>query len=125
MTRLWETIRTYIWWTHPRGSMQYDIMVTLILAFIFLAPLWIDFNDKPTERTPHQTGVVVYPDGQRGFIYHIEARAITGQNDAAIREQMLQVIEPIAGEIVISNYTPVKDKRGNLVAYTVRVQRKY
>ena len=37
MSRIWRTIKGYIWWSYPRGSMHYDVMVTLILVFIFLA----------------------------------------------------------------------------------------
>ena len=47
MSRLGRTIRGYILWTYQRGSLHYDILVTLILLFIFLAPLRIDFKDKP------------------------------------------------------------------------------
>ena len=52
---MWKTIKRYIWWTYERGSVPYDIMVTLILAFIFITPLFLNFKDKPVERVPHQT----------------------------------------------------------------------
>jgi len=120
---LWRTIRGYLWWTYDRGSVHYDIMVTLILAFIFLAPHWINFKDKPVERNPHQTGVVVFPDGTSGFIYQIDASAVSGADDDAIREDLLRVIEPIAGEVDIASYEPVKDAKGHVSAYRVRVQR--
>ena len=68
MSKLRQTLGGYFWWTYPRGSVPYDIMVTLILAFIFLAPLAINFGDKPTVRAPHQTETVVRPDGN-GFLY--------------------------------------------------------
>ncbi len=48
MSKFGQTLKGYIWWTYPRGSVQYDVMVTLILAFIFLTPLWVNFRDKPT-----------------------------------------------------------------------------
>jgi len=47
MGRVWKTISSFIWWSYDRGSIQYDIMVTLILLFIFLAPRKINFKDKP------------------------------------------------------------------------------
>ncbi|HKD92335.1 MAG TPA: hypothetical protein VKB56_10535, partial [Terriglobales bacterium] len=53
-----QTIRGYLWWTYPRGSVHYDVMVTLILAFIFLTPSTI-FHDKPVSRGPSPTEVVV------------------------------------------------------------------
>lgn len=110
-------------WTHPRGSLHYDVMVTLILLFIFLSPLWINFGDKPAERVPHQTGVIVLPDGHNGFIYEIDAAAVRGQDDAAVQEDLLRVIEPIAGEVTILGFEPLFDDRGRVNAYKVRVQR--
>jgi hypothetical protein len=121
---IWKTIRSYVWWTHSRGSFHYDVMVTLILLFIFLSPLWINFNDKPAERTPHQTGVVVIPDGKSGFIYRIEAAAVSGGSDAEIRDSLLRVIEPIAGEAQVTRYEPVLDTSGKTVAYRVWVERR-
>ncbi len=122
MAAMWRTIRSYIWWTHPRGSFHYDVMVTIILLFIFLTPRWVNFNDKPTERTPHQTGVVVSPDGQ-GLVFQVEAAAISGRDDESIRAGLLKVIEPIAGEVYIVRYEPVKDHLGRISAYKVWVQR--
>jgi hypothetical protein len=39
-------IRRFIFWDFPRGSWQYDVMVGLILAFIFITPKTI-FHDQP------------------------------------------------------------------------------
>ncbi len=118
-----KTIRGYIWWTHPRGNLHYDIMVTLILLFIFVTPLFVNFNDKPTERTPHPTGVVVQPDGTQGFIYRVDASAVKGTSDEEITRSLMSVIEPISGEVAISRYEPVKDPSGYTVAYKVWVKR--
>src|SRR5512142_95426 len=113
MSRVWQTIRGYIWWTYKRGSMHYDVMVTLILLFIFLAPRWINFKDKPAERNPHQTGVVVVPEGNQ-FVYEIAPSAVDGTTDAAIREDLVRVIEPIAGEIEVVRYEVVRDTKGHV-----------
>jgi hypothetical protein len=118
-----RTIRSYILWTYERGSMQYDVMVTLILVFVFLAPYGVNFKDKPVERTPHQTGVVVSPDGQNGFLYQIDASAVSGKDDATIREDLVRIIEPISGEVDIAGYEPVRDASGKVTAYRVRVSR--
>jgi hypothetical protein len=123
MSKIWKTIRGYIWWTHPRGNMHYDVMVTLILIFIFLTPRWV-FNDKPTERIPHQSGVVVTPDGDN-LIYQIDASAVQGKTDSSIREELLRVIEPISGEAVVTRYETVTDNRGKVKAYKVWVKKPY
>ena len=38
MNAIWRTIRGYVMWQYERGTLHYDIMVTLILIFIFLSP---------------------------------------------------------------------------------------
>ena len=122
MLGIWRTIRSYILWSHERGTIQYDVMVTLILLFVFLSPRWINFNDKPIERNPHPTGVVVIPDGT-GFIYQIEAAAVKATGDDAVRAELLRIIEPIAGEVSITKIEPVRDRKGNLMNYKVWVHR--
>ena len=122
MKRVWQTLESYILWTHNRGSFHYDVMVTVILLFIFLTPrAW--FRDKPAEHRPHQTEVVVQPDGHNGFIYEVDASAVTGTTDEAVRENLLRVIEPISGEVEIASYEPIRDVRGRVTSYKVRVQR--
>lgn len=120
---VWKTIRGYIWWTHPRGNLHYDIMVTAILLFIFVTPLFVNFKDKPAERTPHPTGVQVLPDKEGAFIYRVEAAAVKGTTDAEIRADLRSVIEPIAGEVKIVRYEPIQDVKGHMVAYKVWVRR--
>lgn len=118
MSKFSDTIKGYIWWMYPRGSVHYDVMVTLILAFIFLGPIWINFRDKPMERSPHQTEIVVRPEGS-GFVYRVDAAAVNGTSEATIRESLLRVLEPIAGEISIDRYVPVQDSKHKVTAYEV------
>jgi len=123
MSKIWQTIRGYIWWTHPRGNVHYDVMVTLILAFIFITPRWV-FNDKPTTRVPHQTEVVVSPDGD-SLMYQIDASAVAAKSDAEVRRELLRVIEPISGETEVTRYEPVFDRHGHVRFYKVWVKRPY
>lgn len=123
MNSIWRTIRGYILWSYERGSLHYDVMVSIILLFVFLSPYWINFKDKPIERLSHQTGVMIQPDGRGGFVYQIEASALSGTNDAALREQMLSIIEPITGAAAILKYEPVKDRTGRVQSYKVWVEK--
>ncbi len=118
MGKVSQTIKGYVWWMYPRGSVHYDVMVTLILAFIFLGPLWINFRDKLVVRSPYQTEVVVKAEGN-GFLYKVDATAIKPGDDEAIREELLRVIEPVAGEIRIDRYEAVRDNKHNVIAYQV------
>lgn len=123
VNRAWRTIKGFIFWSYERGTVQYDIMVTLILIFVFFSPRLINFNDHPVERNPHSTGVLVYPDGRGEFIYQVEAKAVATSDDAAVRVALLRVIEPIAGGVNISRYETVQDEKGRVTAYKVWVQR--
>jgi hypothetical protein len=123
MTGIWRTIRGYILWSYERGTIQYDVMVTLILLFVFLTPRWVNFNDKPVQHNPHPSGVVVTPDGQGGLIYQVEGSAVAGQNDGQVRTELLRIIEPISGEVSITNYEPVRDRSGHVLSYKVWVRR--
>jgi hypothetical protein len=118
MSKFAQTVKGYFWWTYPRGSVHYDVMVTVILAFIFLTPIWINFRDKPQERPPRQTEVIVQQEGD-GFVYKVDASAVKTGSDAEIRESLLRIIEPVAGEITIDRYEPVRDGKHNLIAYKV------
>jgi hypothetical protein len=124
MSRAWETICSYVWWTHKRGGFHYDVMVTIILLFIFLAPLWINFKDEPAQRSPYQTEVSVAPEGDN-FVYLIDAAVVKGGSDAQIRAELVHVIEPIAGEIRLLRYEPVRDARGAVKSYKAWVEKPY
>ena len=39
-----KTLKSYFYWTYPRGSFHYDVMVSLILVFIFAAPHFMFFE---------------------------------------------------------------------------------
>ena len=123
MTSIWRTIRGYVLWSHERGTIQYDVMVTLILLFVFLSPYWINFKDKPVEHNPYRTGVLILPDGQGGLIYQVEAEAIAAGDDTAVRAQLLQIIEPISGSVAIKKVEPVRDGSGHILRYKIWVER--
>ena len=121
MGAIWRTIRGYILWSYERGTVHYDIMVTLILIFVFVSPHYINYKDKPVERNPHQTGVVVVPDQQGGLIYQIEASAVPAGTD--VPQQLERIIEPISGAVTINRYEVVKDGSGRVQSYKVWVEK--
>ncbi len=97
MNAIWRTIRGYILWQYERGTLHYDIMVTLILIFILFSPRVINFNDKPIARNPHPTEVVVTADAEGRLVYQVAASAVSPGDDSSVRDQLLRIIEPISG----------------------------
>src|ERR1700722_12887583 len=94
MNAVWRTIRNYVLWSYERGTLHYDIMVTLILIFIFFSPYWINFNDKPKPRNSHPTDLVVTTETQGRLPYQIEAPEPSPGDTAAGGAQLLHMIEP-------------------------------
>jgi hypothetical protein len=123
MRTIGRTIRDFVLWSYERGTIQYDIMVTLILLFVFISPRVINFKDKPTEHVPQPTGVVVTPDSNGGFIYQIDGSAVSATGDPAIQAELHKIIEPISGEISILRYETVRDSSGRVTKYRVWVRR--
>lgn len=120
---VWRTLKNYVLWSYERGTIHYDVMVTLILLFVFFSPRLINFNDKPVEHSPHRTEVVVTSDGHGGLIYRIEGSAVASGTANEQREQMLRIIEPISGEVAIDRVEPTRDHSGRVLTYNVYVSR--
>ena len=123
MGAIWRTIRGYILWSYERGSLHYDIMVTLILVFVFVSPRFINFKDKPVERIPHLTGVVVVPGAKGELVYQIQASAVNAEEGQDVRRQLEKIIEPISGAVSIANVETVKDTSGRTQSYKVWVEK--
>ena len=118
-------LRRYFYWTYDRGSFHYDVMVTFILAFIFITPHFINYKDKPAESIPLQASqVMVKAETADSMIFEIRAADVANtHSDDERHEAMLHVIEPIAGTVEISRDQPIVDANGRTVAYKVWVTR--
>jgi hypothetical protein len=66
---------------------------------------------------------VVTPEPGGGFIYQIEGSAVAGKDDAAVRHELLRIVEPIAGEVSITRYEAQRDRQGRVLTYKVWVQK--
>ena len=123
MNAIWRTIRGYILWQHERGTLHYDIMVTLILIFVLFSPRVINFNDKPIPRKAHPTEVVVTADAEGRLFFQVAANEVTPGDDSSMRDQLLHIIEPISGAVSIVSYEAVADHKGKVQSYKVLARR--
>jgi hypothetical protein len=123
MSRVWRTIKGYLFWTYERGSFHYDVMVTVILLFIFLAPRFINFKDQPAEHVGHQNSIVVTPDGSRGVVYQVDASAVDAQDEGMVRQNFARLLRPITGPVHVERVEAVRDQAGHIVAYRAWVRR--
>ena len=124
-----KLLRSYLFWTYERGSFHYDVMVTLILLFLFLAPRVIDFKDRPVETVAlHASEVLVREAGTKNgssrFMYQVRADDMGGaKTEDEKRAALLRVIEPVSGEVTLERYDEVKDAAGRVIAYNAWVLR--
>jgi hypothetical protein len=102
-----QILLSYFYWTYPRGSFHYDIMVTLILIFIFLTPQipgW-SYGDKPSPiGGPLHPIQVIGNDGQ-GVIVTVRASDVnldlrTTASDKVVKKVLRKAIEPVTGDDV-------------------------
>ncbi len=126
---MFKLLKSYFYWTYERGSFHYDVMVTLILLFLFLSPRIIDFKDRPVETVALRSSeVLVKEAGTEGesarFMYQIRADDMRGAStDEERKAAILRVIEPISGEVTLERYEPVRDAQGHIIAYNAWVLR--
>ena len=128
-----KLLRSYFWWTYERGSVHYDVMVTLILLFLFVSPQFIDYGARPVATVPlRDSEVLVKEAGTNGqknqFIYEIRAGGVSGSPNASQSEServaaIMRTVEPISGEVTLDHYEPVLDAKGKVVAYDAWVLR--
>jgi hypothetical protein len=121
-------LRSYFFWTYERGSLHYDVMVTLILLFLFIGPRIINFKDRPVEEVPPQPRQVLvrhggYSGGAEHLIYTVRASELHGATGAALQDAAMQIIQPISGPVTVERITPVQDTAGHIVAYDFTVRR--
>ena len=120
-----RVLRSYVFWTYQRGSVHYDVMVTLILVFIFLSPHVINYHDRPVERTLPPSQVLVKNDGHNGLTYQIDAATLAAfHDDNDVKLELRSVIVPISGYVTIDRYQPVMAPGGKkIIAYRVWAHR--
>ena len=119
----------YVFWTYERGSFHYDVMVTLILLFLFISPHLIDFHDRPIPEVPQRASEVLVRDagasaaGHR-FVYEIRADDLNDAHSSAeFQAHIEDIVHGIASDARVGRIRPVTDPRKHIVAYDVDVDR--
>lgn len=116
-------LKSYFFWTYERGSFHYDVMVTLVLAFLFITPRLWNYGDHPTAGNMSPSEVLVKPSVQGGLVYQIPAERVHTASKLVDPTLLSQAIEPISGQMVIDKYVPLRDSSGKITAYKVWAHR--
>ena len=114
-----KLLKSYFYWTYPRGNVHYDVMVTIILLFIFVTPQFWDFGDKPSRAPGPSHPIQVASDGTRSLlitISDIDVKAPPTASDSEIRRVLRNAIEPVTGDAVsVLRWETATDAQGNKV----------
>jgi hypothetical protein len=118
-----KTLKSYFFWTHHRGSFHYDVMVTLILFFIFVTPHLWNYGDKPSPNAALVDPISVTGDGDHGLILTVPFKDVlidTSATEKTVRKALHQAIQPITGDAVfVVKWETVADASGKPVAWKV------
>jgi hypothetical protein len=113
-----QILNSYFYWTYPRGSFHYDVMVTLILLFIFVTPHLWDFGAKPSTMAASSHPLQVVPNG-RGVIITVDASDVSipaGASDREVKKVLRKAVEPVTGDdVFVEHWETATDAQGNLV----------
>ena len=127
---LWPKLKLVVtravFWSYDRGSWQYDVIVVVILAFIFLTPSgW--FHDRPRLQLTdlrHVQGIVEVSHSQGTWVYQLDARLVDSLQPLspldATRQLLQQRVNP---PFVIKSIKPILGGNDVILGYTVEVQR--
>ena len=120
-------LKSYFYWTYPRGSFHYDVMVTLILAFIFITPWVWDYGDKPPTTGGPSQAIQVLGDGGKGLILTVPASEVSTPSEVTnytMRRALKKAMQPVTGDAVtIEHWELARDSNGNPLAWKVWAHR--
>jgi hypothetical protein len=113
-----KLLKSYFYWTYPRGCFHYDVLVTLILLFLFVTPHLWNYGDRPSSAAGPPHPIQIIGDGGRGLIITVQAVDV----DLDLRSQapypvvkraLRKAIEPVTDDAVfVTHWETEQDAQG-------------
>ena|ERR1019366_934080 len=109
-------LKRFILWDYPRGSRPYDVIVGIILAFIFLTPRDA-FRDQPRILKASQIAQVSCENGNCSFF--VEAAYVKEIPENQRVGKLTQLLQTRTGvkRLTVSRVEPILDSEGELLGY--------
>jgi len=115
--KVWQKIRPAIFWSYRRGSWQYDLIVVIILAFIFLTPRNI-FLDQP--RPPTVQEIESLNDDNGTLVFWVDPEVVEGSAPDEVDSRLRDLLKQRSGKnLRIVDKKPTTDVEGAVRAYLV------
>jgi hypothetical protein len=109
-------LKRFILWDFPRASWQYDVMVGIILAFIFLTPRdW--FRDQP--RIPNASSIAMLPSENGSLVFFVDRELLAGIPENQLVERLTQVLRTRTSNhrLAVTRVEPILNSEGELQGY--------
>src|SRR5579859_4504078 len=105
-------IKRFLFWDYPRAGWQYDVMVGLILAFIFLTPReW--FRDQPRANS-----IVMLPSEHGETVFWMDAQQLGNVTDSARTTEAAAVLQAKTGKKYrVVRVDPILDSEQEIKGY--------
>ena len=109
-----DGLKRIVLWDYPRGGWQYDIMVGIVVAFVFLAPRqW--FRDQP--RIPHAAQIMSLPSNGES-VFWIETEMVTAIPEANRLAELGKVLSTRTGKKQeLTRIEPIYDSEKEVKGY--------
>jgi len=108
--------KRFILWDYPRASWQYDVVVGIILAFIFLTPReW--FRDQP--RIPGASSIALLPSENGSSVFFVNSELLAGTPESQRSTKLTGLLRARMSnhQLVVTRVEPVLDSEGGLQGY--------
>jgi len=107
-----SAIKRFVLWDYPRAGWQYDVMVGLILAFIFLTPReW--FRDQP-----RPSSIVMLPSENGANVFWMDAEQLSSVPESARQMQAGILLKARTGKkYTVTRLEPIVDSEKEIKGY--------
>jgi hypothetical protein len=127
MASIGQIFSRIFFWSHERGTWQYDLAVILILVFVLATPTrW--FHDQPQVGLPvNSTQVELVSKSGDKETYKVDARALAPpERTPALQNDLHSALQKAGpglsdGRFSIGRIEPIHDASGGVIAYEVEI----
>ena len=104
-------LKRFVLWDYPRATWQYDVMVAIILVFIFLTPReW--FRDQP--RIPRTIDIAMLPAENGGEMFWIDPGLLSGIPEEQRLAKLGEILKARTGRNqLVTRVQPIYDDSEN------------
>ena len=109
-------LKRFILWDYQRESWQYDVMVGIILVFIFATPRYW-FSDQP--KLPNARSIAMLPSENGSSVFFVDSQFLAGTAENQRVAKLTQVLQTRMSNrrLKVIRVEPILDSEGDLQGY--------